>query len=216
MTSLNRRLAVLGFALSVAAAVGWLAFGRGQGGSHQPAQRAAGRAPTTAATTSPMRASASTVSSSAVSSPSTPLSPTAKVNYSDPAAVASAYVVATKSLDWHWSTAAGYLPAVKALSTPAHWKTDLAPLAGYDSGATFYDLKAGHVRWAPTVNYAGRIAAAPHDSGHCFVRVVVDILLTGDADHGRPGGATETAFENVQMEKVGGRWLVAGTSTSGG
>ncbi|SOD71659.1 hypothetical protein SAMN05892883_1148 [Jatrophihabitans sp. GAS493] len=138
------------------------------------------------------------------------------VNFGDPTAVAAAYVTHAQSLDWHWNGAAGYLPAIRPLSTPLHWAHDLAPMINAPSGATWEEAKADHVTWAVTVSDSFVNPEAPRTAASCWVRVVYDVLLTADDQHGRPGGVPEIGYLNVALQHMNGRWLVAQTSTDGG
>jgi len=202
----RRLIAAVASVAACGAAIGWAAV---SSSSHNKRQ-----APPTRTVTASVPAPAST---SAVSSPP-PSAPAAAapagVDFSQPESVAAAYVRAEQSLDWHWDTAAGYLPLVQPLSTPEHWAKDLAPLADAPSGATWAEIKAGHGMWTVTTDSVGILPRSQGPTG-CAVRVGYSILMTGDAEHARPGGVTEKNITNVHMKLVDGRWLVASMSSYG-
>lgn len=191
------------------AAIGWAAVSSSSHNGRQatPTRTVTASVPAPASTPGPSVSSPPASSAPAAAAP-------AGVDFSQPESVAAAYVRAEQSLDWHWTTAAGYLPLVQPLSTPEHWAKDLAPLADAPSGATWDEIKAGHGMWTVTPTYVGILPRSQGPTG-CAVRIGYSILMTGDAEHARPGGVTEKNITNVHMSLVDGRWLVASMSSYG-
>jgi hypothetical protein len=201
-------------AITVAASVGGTAWAitATSGGHHA----AVARPSATVSAPRPVATSPSPIAPATTTAASTSPAPTPSgVDFSKPESVAAAYVRAAQSLDWHWNSAAGYLPQIKPLSTPTHWTKDLEPLATAPSGAEWLELKAGHVLWTVTPTYVHIIEAAPHGATYCIMRVAFTVLLSGDAEHGRPGGTPENSLINLAMQKVGNRWLVDQTLNGG-
>ncbi len=173
------------------------------------------------ATSSPSQPVASPlVSTSASSTPASPSAtrpaqPTRAIDYSNPAAVATAYVTAAYSLDYHWHNAAGYLPTIRPLSTTRHWAVDLAPLATAPSGQDFLDFQAKHGRWVVTVKGTQVPPGSPTSPTLTVLKVIYDQAVTGD-DNPHSDGTPFVGSTNVILLKQGGRWLVDQVTENGG
>jgi hypothetical protein len=138
-----------------------------------------------------------------------------RVNYARPESVAAAFLALARSLDWRWESPAGYLPRVRALSTPEYWSASLAPLAKANAGQSWLDFKNAHGVQIADVISAKLAPGAPRASSACVIRVEYRRTVSGDGDLAASGGNTSGA-ENLIMKRVGTRWLVSGISAVGG
>jgi hypothetical protein len=137
-------------------------------------------------------------------------------SYRGPEAVAAAYVTAAHSLDWHWTSAAGYLPKIKPLVTADYWAAKLEPLAAAPSGQSWLAFKSAHGLQTVTVAESSIAIGAPRTATGCVVRVTYSRTISGDPTVPQGEGSTAQGVENVVMLLVAGHWLVSNTSTDGG
>ena len=110
---------------------------------------------------------------------------------------------------WDWRRPlAGYVAAQQALATPAYGE-QLAAAA--DPVSWRHEVLADHQQVSCTVSAAHRLAGAPSTSTTVYVRMSVAEQITSTM--GSFAGGDSIASWLVQ--RVAGRWLVAGTFTGG-
>jgi hypothetical protein len=207
---LNATLVFVSVGIAVAAGIS------GYGDHHHKNATSASSPPASSPSVSVSATPSASVSVVVEAPPSATSEPPARSGVPNTSAgVATAFVTAEQSLDWHWNNPMGFLPSIESILTAPYFK-QLNTMAAAPSGQVWLDAKAGHVRWSITVTATYLVTAAPHGSTFEVRRVIYKQLDTGDKDHGRPGGVPLVGYLNVYTQKIGGRWFVSDSSTDGG